>query len=267
MSAQQVLGRVTAAILLLAAIAVAFVYRQSINAEIEQEIARLGGLAPLAYIALYVIATVLLLPGSILALAAGVLFGPVLGSFYALAGATVGATLAFLVARYLAADWVAEKAEGRLKQLLTGVEFEGWRFVAFVRLVPLFPFNFLNYALGLTRIRLLDYVFASFVCMAPGAIAYTYLGYAGREALSSGEALIEKGLIALGLLAVLAFLPQLIRRLRAVPSTTADEAWIEVPELADRLHGAKVPMWSSTSAARTNSPVTSATSPQRSICR
>src|SRR5262249_46300238 len=103
MSVQQVLGRVTVAILLLAAIAVAFVDRQSIHyAEIEQEIAHLGGLAPLAYIALYVIATVLLLPGSILALAAGVLFGPVLGSFYALAGATVGATLAFLVARYLA---------------------------------------------------------------------------------------------------------------------------------------------------------------------
>ena len=83
-----------------------FVCRQSIHyAEIEQGIAVLGGLAPLPYIALYVIATVLLLPGSILALAAGVLFGPVFGSFYALAGATVGATLAFLMARYLAADW------------------------------------------------------------------------------------------------------------------------------------------------------------------
>ena len=243
MSVQEVLQRVIVAILLLAAIAVAFVYRQSIHyTEIEQGIAYLGGLAPLAYIALYVIATVLLLPGSILALATGVLFGPVLGSIYALAGATAGATLAFLVARYLAADWVAEKAGGRLKQLIAGVEAEGWRFVAFVRLVPLFPFNFLNYALGLTRIRLLDYVFASFVCMAPGAIAYTYLGYAGREALSSGEALIEKGLIALGLLALLAFLPRLIQRLRAAPNTIADEAWIEVPELADRLHGAKAPM-------------------------
>jgi uncharacterized membrane protein YdjX (TVP38/TMEM64 family) len=208
-----------------------------------------------------------LVPGSIPTLTAGVLFGPVLGSLYALAGATAGATLAFLVARHLAADWVAEKAGRRLKQLIAGVDAEGWRFVAFVRLVPLFPFNFLNYALGLTRIRLLDYVFASFVCMAPGAIAYTYLGYAGREALAGGEALIQKGLIALGLLALVVLLPRLIRRLRAAPSTTADEAWIEVPELADRLHGAKVPMWSSTSAARTNSPVTSATSPQRSICR
>ena len=67
---------------------------------------------------------------------------------------------------------------------IAGVEAEGWRFVAFVRLVPLFPFNLLNYALGLTRIPLAHYVLASLVCMAPGTIAYTWLGYAGREALA-----------------------------------------------------------------------------------
>ncbi|MBO0736149.1 MAG: VTT domain-containing protein [Alphaproteobacteria bacterium] len=235
--------RAAVGILLLAAIAMAFVYRQYIHyAEIEQGIARLGGLAPFAYIALYLIATILLLPGSILTLAAGVLFGPVLGALYALAGATVGATVAFLAARYLASGWVAQKAGGRLKQLIAGVEAEGWRFVAFVRLVPLFPYNILNYALGLTRIRLLDYVFASFVCMAPGAIAYAYLGYAGREALAGGEALIRKGLAALGLLALVAFLPGLIRRLRAVPGTTADGGWIEVPELAARLHRTNAPV-------------------------
>jgi uncharacterized membrane protein YdjX (TVP38/TMEM64 family) len=74
------------------------------------------------------------------------------------------------VARYLAADWVARKAGGRLGRLIAGVEAERWRFVAFVRLVPLFPFNLSNYALGLTRIPLSHYVLASLVCMAPGAI-------------------------------------------------------------------------------------------------
>ena len=222
MSVQRVLQRVTIAILLLAAIAVAFVNRESIHyAEIEQGIARLGGLAPLAYIALYVIATVLLLPGSILALAAGVLFGPVLGSIYALAGATAGATLAFLVARYLAADWVAEKAGGRLEQLIAGVEAEGWRFVAFVRLVPLFPFNLVNYGFGLTRIGLTEYVLASFVCMAPGAVAYTYLGYAGMEAASGRAGAIHKALLALALLAAVAFLPRLVRRLKGQRYTDA----------------------------------------------
>jgi rhodanese-related sulfurtransferase len=94
------------------------------------------------------------------------------------------------------------------------VEEEGWRFVAFVRLVPLFPFNVLNYALGLTRIRLSHYFFASFLFMLPGAFAYTWLGYAGREALAGGEGLIQKGLLALGLLALVAFLPRLVNRLR-----------------------------------------------------
>lgn len=86
--------------------------------------------------------------------------------------------------------------------------------VAFTRLVPLFPFNLLNYALGLTRIPLGEYVAASFVCMLPGCAAYTYLGYAGREALGGGEDLLKKGLLALGLLAVVAFVPVFVKHLR-----------------------------------------------------
>jgi uncharacterized membrane protein YdjX (TVP38/TMEM64 family) len=81
----------------------------------------------------------------------------------------LGATLAFVIARYVASDWVAERSSDRLGRLMRGVEEEGWRFVAFVRLVPLFPFNLVNYAFGLTRIRLREYVLASLVCMAPGA--------------------------------------------------------------------------------------------------
>ena len=96
----------------------------------------------------------LFLPGSVITLAGGALFGPVWGTFYSLTGATAGAAAAFLVARYLASDWVHRKAGGWTKQLIEGVDKEGWRFVAFVRLVLLFPFNLLNYALGLTRIPL-----------------------------------------------------------------------------------------------------------------
>jgi hypothetical protein len=129
-----------------------------------------------------------------------------------LTGATFGATLAFLIARYIASDWVAARSSNRLGRLTRGVEEEGWRFVAFVRLVPLFPFNLVNYAFGLTRIRLREYVLASFVCMAPGALAYTYLGYAGRDAASGQAGAVRKGLFALALLAVVALLPQLVRR-------------------------------------------------------
>ncbi len=219
-SLRRVLPRVGLALLLAAAIAWAIANRQHVDTgAVVQGITELGPWAPLASVGLYVLATVVFLPGSILGLAGGALFGPLWGAVYTLFGATLGATLAFLAARYMASDWVAQRAGGRLKQLIEGVEAEGWRFVAFVRLVPLFPFNLLNYALGLTRIRLPDYVLASLVCMAPGTIAYTYLGYAGREAFAGGEAMVQKGLIALGLLALAAFLPRLVRRLRSGRTT------------------------------------------------
>ncbi len=203
---------------LVTAITLAIIYRDQFDsAALEAWVRDAGPVAPLLFMLIYALAAVLFLPGSILTLAGGALFGPVLGTIYNLTGATLGATLAFLVARYLASDWVAEKTGGRVKQLINGVEGEGWRFVAFVRLVPLFPFNLLNYALGLTRLRLLHYIIASYLFMLPGAIAYTYLGYAGREAVAGGEGMIQKGLLALALLAVVAFLPRLIGTLRRGP--------------------------------------------------
>src|SRR3990172_1104496 len=177
-------------------------------------VAGLGMWAPVIFVALFAFGTALFVPGAAFGLAGGALFGPLLGSVLNLTGATLGATLAFLIARYLAADWVSRKAGGRLKQLIDGVEAEGWRFVAFVRLVPLFPFNLSNYALGLTRIGFLPYVITSLVCMAPGAVAYAWLGHAGREALAGGEGAIRNALLALALLALVTFLPRLARQFR-----------------------------------------------------
>ena len=125
--------------------------------------------------------------------------------------------LSFIFARYLLSDWVENKTGGRLKQLKVGVESEGWRFVAFVRLVPLFPFNLLNYALGITRIKFIHYLIATYVFMLPGAIAYTYFGYIGKEAATGGDGLIQKSLLALALFAVVSFLPRLIAVLRRGP--------------------------------------------------
>lgn len=205
-------------LVLLAGIALAIAYRDHFDAAaLEGWIREAGIIAPLLFILIYAVAAVLFLPGTLVTLAGGALFGPILGTFYNITGATLGATLAFLIARYLASDWVTHKAGGRVKQLISGVEHEGWRFVAFVRLVPLFPFNLLNYALGVTRLRFSHYVIASFICMLPGAAAYTYLGYAGREALAGGEDVIRKALLALALLAMVAFLPRLIGSLRRGP--------------------------------------------------
>jgi uncharacterized membrane protein YdjX (TVP38/TMEM64 family) len=190
-------------------------------ATIERELQRFGVWAPILFLLLYALGTVLFVPGSVLTLAGGALFGPIWGTLWNLTGATFGATLAFLIARYLASDWVAARSSDRLGRLIRGVEEEGWRFVAFVRLVPLFPFNLVNYAFGLTRIRLREYVLASFVCMAPGALAYTYLGYAGREAASGHAGAVRKGLFALALLAAVAFLPRLVRMVKGRRFTDA----------------------------------------------
>lgn len=209
------LTRALLILILAAAIAGALVFRQDLNpSALEARMGNFGPWAPLVFAAAYALATVLFLPGSVFALAGGALFGPVLGTAYNLGAATIGATAAFLAARYLASNWVEKKSGRKLKQLMNGVEDEGWRFVAFVRLVPLFPFNLLNYALGLTRIRSLPYVAATATCMVPGAIAYTYLGYAGREAIAGSEGAIQKGLLALGLLAAVVFIPRLVKRLR-----------------------------------------------------
>jgi rhodanese-related sulfurtransferase len=145
------------------------------------------------------------------------LFGPLWGTLWNLTGATAGAALAFLIARYFGADLVARHAGPRMQRLNDGVATEGWRFVAFVRLAPLFPFNLLNYALGLTRISFLTYLLATWVFMLPGAFAYTWLGHAGREALAGGDGLVRSITIALSLLAAFAFLPRIVRKLRARP--------------------------------------------------
>ena len=221
--------RIGLLLMLVAAIAVTVIYRDRFDiAALERWIQEAGIWAPLLFMAVYAVAAVLFLPGTLLTLAGGALFGPVLGTFYNLTGATIGATLAFLIARYLVSDWVAERTGGRLKQLINGVEGEGWRFVAFTRLVPLFPFNLLNYALGLTRIKLSHYLLATYICMLPASIAYSYLGYAGREAVGGGEGLIRKVLLALALLAVVAFLPSLIGKLRR-------GAMIDIADLKQRL--------------------------------
>ena len=181
---------------------------------IETTLQAHGVWAPVIFIVLFAAATVLFLPGTVFALAGGALFGPVWGTLFNLVGATLGAVLAFLATRMLVSDWVRARTGRRLERLVSGVEREGWRFVAFVRLVPLFPFNLANYAFGLTRIGLPSYAAATFVCMIPGSFAYTYLGYAGREAALGGEGMIGKGLLALALLAVVAFLPRIVASVR-----------------------------------------------------
>ncbi|MFN7527388.1 MAG: TVP38/TMEM64 family protein [Dolichospermum sp.] len=145
----------------------------------------LGALGGVVFIAIYIIATLAFLPAAILTLGAGVIFGVIWGSLYVFIGATLGAVAAFLVGRYLARGWVKQKISSYKKfaNIDKAVSKEGLKIVFLIRLSPLFPFNLLNYALGVTSVSLKDYFLASFG-MIPGTIMYVYLGHlAGDLAL------------------------------------------------------------------------------------
>jgi len=168
----------------------------------------LGVWGPAVFIVLYVAATVLFLPGSVLTLGAGAVFGPLRGMVLVSVASTLGATAAFFVGRYLARGWVAGKIEGNgaFRTLDEAVAREGWKIVGLTRLSPVFPFNLLNYAFGITRVSPRDYILASWIGMLPGTLLYVYLGSlagdlatlgAGRHARTPAEwALYVVGLAA-----------------------------------------------------------------------
>ena len=148
----------------------------------------LGAVGAIAFMLIYIVATVAFLPGSILTLGAGVLFGVFLGSIYVFISATIGATLAFLVGRYFARGWISKKIadNNKFAAIDRAVGEEGLKIVLLTRLSPVFPFNLLNYGLGVTGVSLKDYVVAS-VGMIPGTIMYVYLGsLAGNIAMIGG---------------------------------------------------------------------------------
>ncbi|HVA76472.1 MAG TPA: TVP38/TMEM64 family protein [Candidatus Binataceae bacterium] len=143
-----------------------------------ERIRTLGPAAPIAFIAIYVIACVLFIPGSILTIGSGVLFGVVWGSIYVSIAATTGASAAFIVGRYFARAMVARRIDGNpsFMAIDKAVAREGWKIVLLTRLSPVFPFNLLNYAFGLTSVSFADYIVASWVGMIPGTVMYVYIG-------------------------------------------------------------------------------------------
>lgn len=171
----------------------------------------LGAWGPAVFIALYVAATVLFVPGSLLTLAGGAIFGVAFGTLYVFIAAVSGSSLAFFIARHVAHDWV----EGRLGRnprfdaVARAVGENGLKITFLLRLSPIFPFTLMNYALGLTRVRFRDYLLAS-LGMLPGTILYVYSGQLiGDVAMLAGGATAERGLayyllMALGLVATLA---------------------------------------------------------------
>jgi uncharacterized membrane protein YdjX (TVP38/TMEM64 family) len=171
-------------------------------------IRHLGMTGGFIFVGAYAVAAVLFLPGSILTIAAGLVYGIVGGTVVALSGATLGAGLAFLVARYLVRERVEKLAHKNKKFGLIdqAVGRQGWKLVGLLRLSPLIPFNLSNYFYGLTSIGFWPYLLASAVGMLPGTVLYAYLGAIGKAGLggsTKGHTPLEWVFLGVGLLATI----------------------------------------------------------------
>ena len=190
--------------------------------EFAEWVDSLGFWGPAVFVLGYAAATLAFVPGSLLTMAAGAIFGLAKGTLLTFLGATLGSTFSFLVARYLARSAIERKLADRPKfrAIDKAVARQGLKIIFLVRLSPVFPYNLLNYGLGLTRVRLLDYVLAAFG-MLPGTFLYVYYGKAlGSLAAVAGGAAPERGpgdwaLLGVGLaatVAVTAFVTRIARR-------------------------------------------------------
>lgn len=170
----------------------------------------LGVWGPVIVGAFYIPATVLFIPGSVITLGAGAIFGVVIGTIAVSIGSTLGSTAAFLVGRFFARDWVAGKVANspKFKAIDDAVAQNGFKIVLLTRLSPVFPYNLLGYMYGITRVKLRDYFFASWIGMFPGTVMYVYLGTVlGVAAGTTGDREKTTGeyvLLVVGLIATIA---------------------------------------------------------------
>jgi uncharacterized membrane protein YdjX (TVP38/TMEM64 family) len=178
--------------------------------ELLEWVREIGMWGPILLAAVYILATVLFVPGSLITLGAGFVFGVVVGTITVSLGSALGASAAFLVGRTLARAWVQEKIarSPRFRALDEAVRRRGFLIVLLVRLSPVFPYNVLNYALALTQVSFRDYVLASWIGMLPATVMYVYLGSTLKNlaALASGKiegGIAQQVLFGIGLAATL----------------------------------------------------------------
>jgi uncharacterized membrane protein YdjX (TVP38/TMEM64 family) len=214
-------------ILWLLAIAGILILARSLNVQVYlraalERIQDLGPWGAVLFALLYTLAAVLLLPGVILTLGAGAVFGVIKGSILVSVSATIGATAAFFVGRYFARSWVTKRIEAnpRFKAIDDAVAREGWKIVGLTRLSPAFPFNLLNYAFGVTRVSPRDYILASWIGMMPGTVMYVYIGSLAGDLATLGvgqqaRSPAEWALSVVGLLATVAVTVYVTRLARA----------------------------------------------------
>ena len=187
----------------------------------------LGYWGPVVFVILYILTTVFLLPGAAMTPLAGLLFGLGWGTLWVVIGSNIGASIAFLVGRYLARDAVARKIEGyeKFAAVDRAVGEGGWKIVMLTRLSPAFPFVLLNYAYGLTRVKWIHYAFASLIGMFPGTVMYVYFGSLGDLAAQANGVSTAK--IVLYIVAGIATIAVTLLITRNAKRALAEKAHIE----------------------------------------
>lgn len=170
-----------------------------------------GPLIPVVFVAAHVVASLIFVPRSVMALVAGMLFAFWPACLWAILGSTAGAMVGFLAARYINAGLIVPEEMARFGPALQRAEAGGWRAVAAVRLIPVLPHALTNYALGLTKLSLFEYTLGSAVGMIPETYVFIEFAASGRRALSGG-AWIEPALWSLAFIALSFLLPKLLRR-------------------------------------------------------
>jgi len=170
---------------------------------------QLGPLGVVVFIVAYALATVLFLPGWIFTVGAGLIYGIVGGTLVALSGAVIGATLAFIVARYFVRKNIEEyaKKNPRFQAIDEAIGKNGWKIIGLLRLSPLIPFNLSNYFYGITAVSLKAYVAISAVGMIPGTLLYAYLGAIGKAGIAGEKTQHSSAqyiLLGVGLVATIA---------------------------------------------------------------
>jgi uncharacterized membrane protein YdjX (TVP38/TMEM64 family) len=175
--------------------------------------------APAAFLISHIAASLLFVPRTVLAIAAGLLFGIGWGTFWAALGSVVGAVAGFLLARRLGSGLVAPERNARLRSLLAPVERGGWRAVAVLRLIPVVPHSLANYGLGLTRLPLGAYAFGSLVGQLPMTIACVDFGAAGERLMLGRADWLAPTLIGTAALALSLLIPVAARRFSTSPSS------------------------------------------------
>jgi len=214
LSTLRIVGRAIVVALVLAGGAYVLSHRDAVSAtHIKAQLAG-APLAPLLYVLAHTVASVVFVPRTFLAVAAGLLFGTVGGFIWATIGSTAGAIAGFILARYVNSGLIEPESMPKLGPLLVKAETGGWRSVAALRLIPVIPQPVTNYGLGLTRLSLWSYTLGTIVGSIPMTVAYVEFGAAGDEMLSGGAHWLAPTLIGAAVVAASTILPMLMARKR-----------------------------------------------------